>query len=301
MPGRGLVFLLALVRDRTDILSVTFVGELVAEQTLLGRCVSHVVLDAKLAYSLALLRHIDDKAIFKTARSASLVINRLDGGGHDFEIVVSFKSFVHLRLIPKLSEKACNDAKEGCDLGKQLVGWAVANGYGEEAVHTHFWTSCHGLLPGSIVNRPAHIQRREEPGQLLKYADPVLPHSELLRHLEAAKDGLFVDHQDGGQGVHPCEHLIRLAYLDEFVSFGHCIGNVVEGWPRNWVDHLVNSHRALVLDLCHAVHFHRLISGGGSVAGVRGRICRRWRGLRGVESVEWATVGRWGWGGWGRR
>ena len=198
LPGRGFVFLLALVRDRTDILSVTFVGELVAEQSLLGRRISHVVLDAKFAYPLALLRHVDDKAIFETTRSASLVVNRLDGGGHDLEVVVGFKSFVHLRLVPKLSEKARNDAKEGCNLGKQLVCRPVANCYGEKAVHTHFWTSCRGFLPGSIVNRPAHVQRREEPGQLLEYADPVLPHSELLRHLEAAKDGLFIDHQDGG-------------------------------------------------------------------------------------------------------
>ena len=180
MLGRGPVFLLTLVRDRTNIFCVTFVSELVAEQSLLGRRIPNVVLDSKFANSLALLRHIDDEAIVDPARSASLIVDRLDGGGHDLEVVISFKSFVHLRLVPQLSEEARNDAKEGRNLGEQPVGRTVANCYGEKAVRTHFWASCHGLLPGGVVNRPAHVQRREKPGRLFQYADPVLPHAELL-------------------------------------------------------------------------------------------------------------------------
>ena len=75
--------------------------------------------------------------------------------------------------------------------------------------------------------------------------------------------------------MHPGKHLVGLAYLDEFVSFGHGIGYIVERRPRNWVNHLVNGHRALVLDLCHAVHFHLLIPRWGPVAGVRGCVLRR--------------------------
>ena len=147
---------------------------------MLGRRVPNVMLYAKSSDSLALLRHVDDEAIIDTARSAGLIVNRLDGRGHDLEVVIGFKSFVHLRLVPQLFEEARDDAKEGRNLGEQPVGRAVANCYGEKAVRTHFWASCHGLFPGGIVDRPAHVQRREDPRRLLQYADPVLPHSELL-------------------------------------------------------------------------------------------------------------------------
>ena len=181
--GRGPVFLLALVRDRANVLRVTFVNKLGAEQSLLGRRVPNVMFYAKSADPLALLRHIDDEAIVDTARSAGLIVNRLDGRGNNLEIVIGFKSFVHLRLVPQLFEEACDDAKEGRNLGEQPIGRAVANRYGEKAVRTHFRASCHGLFPRGVVDRPAHVQRREDPGRLLQYADPVLPHSELLRHL----------------------------------------------------------------------------------------------------------------------
>ena len=177
---------------------MAFVNELGAEQSLLGRRVPNVMLDAKFANPLAILRHVDDEAIVDTARSACLIVNRLDCRGDNLEVVVGFESFVHLRLIPQLPEKASNDAEEGRNLGEQSVGRAVANCYGEKAVRAHFRARCHSFFPGGVVNRPAHVQRREEPGRLLKNADSVLPHSELLGHLETTKNGLFIDHQDGG-------------------------------------------------------------------------------------------------------
>ena len=161
---------------------MTFVSLLGAKQSLLGRRIPNSVFDAEFANPLTVLRHINDEAIADPACSASLIIDRLNGGGHDLEVGISLKSFVHLRLVPQLSEETRNDAKEGRNLGKELVGRTIANCYGEKAVRTHFWTSCHGhgLLPGGIVNCPAHVQRREKPGRLFQYADPVLPHAELL-------------------------------------------------------------------------------------------------------------------------
>ena len=222
---------------------MTFVSLLGAKQSLLGRRIPNTVFDAEFAYPLTFLRHIDDEAIADPACSASLIIDRLKGGGHNLEVGISLEGFMHLRLVPQLSEKTRNDAKEGRDLGKELVGRTIANCYGEKAVRTHFWTSRHGLLPGGIVDCPAHVQRRKKPGRLLQYADPVLPHAELLRHLEATEDRFFFDHQNGGEGMHPCKHLIGLAQLDELVSFRHGVGHFVERRPRNWVNHLVNGHR----------------------------------------------------------
>ena len=216
--GKGPVFLLSLVRDRADVLRVTFVNKLGAEQSLLGRRVPNVMLNAKSADPLALLRHVNDEAIVDTARSAGLIVNRLDGRGDNLEVVVGFKSFVHLRMVPQLFEKARDDAEEGRYLGEQPVGRAVANGYGEEAVCTHFWASCHGLFPRGVVDRPAHVQRREDPRRFLQYADPVLPHSELLPQVTwdvgpDAHAALLVDHlqkglqevatEQGAQPKHP--------------------------------------------------------------------------------------------------
>ena len=159
---------------------MTFVNELGAEQPLLGRRIPNVMFNAKSADPLAILRHVDDEAIVDTARSAGLIVNRLDCRGDNLEVVIGFEGFVHLRLVPQLLEKTRDDAEEGRNLGEQPVSRAVANCYGEKAVHAHFRASCHSICPGGVVDRPAHVQRREDPGRLLQNADPVLPHSELF-------------------------------------------------------------------------------------------------------------------------
>ena len=80
--------------------------------------------------------------------------------------------------------------------------------------------------------------------------------------------------------MHPGEHLVRLAYLDDLVPFGQGVGLILEGWPGNWIYHLVDGHWTLVLDLCHVVDFNRLIPRWGTVAGVRVCVIRLAGGLR---------------------
>ena len=48
-----------------------------------------------------------------------------------------------------------------------------------------------------------------------------------------------------------------------------------EGWPGDWVNHLVNGHRTLVLDFRHVVDLYRLLPGWGAVAGVRSGVFPR--------------------------
>ena len=73
--GKGPVVLLAFVRDGANFFRVAFVSKLGTEQALLGRCVPNVMFDAKSADPLALLWHVDDKAIVDSARSTGLVVN----------------------------------------------------------------------------------------------------------------------------------------------------------------------------------------------------------------------------------
>ena len=84
----GPVVLLSFVRDWTGVLGVAFVHELGAEQSQLGRCIANLVVNTHLTHLLAFLRHVDDEAINDTARTAGLVIDRLDCGGDDLEVVV---------------------------------------------------------------------------------------------------------------------------------------------------------------------------------------------------------------------
>ena len=65
---------------------MTFVSLLGAKQSLLGRRIPNSVFDAEFANPLTFLRHINDEAIADPACSASLIIDRLNGGGHDLEI-----------------------------------------------------------------------------------------------------------------------------------------------------------------------------------------------------------------------
>ena len=178
--GKGPVFLLALVRNRANVLSVTFVNKLGSEQPLLGRRIPNIMVYANSADPLAILRHVDDEAIVDTARSAGLIVNRLDCRGDDLEVVIGLECFVHLRLVPQLLEKTRYDAEEGRNLGEQPVSRAVANCYGEKAIRAHFRASCHSISPRGVFDRPAQVQRREDPGRLLQDADPVLPHLELF-------------------------------------------------------------------------------------------------------------------------
>ena len=53
---------------------------------------------------LSFLRHVNNEPIDKPARSARLIIDGLDGGGHNFKVVMGLQSFVHLCLIPELFE-----------------------------------------------------------------------------------------------------------------------------------------------------------------------------------------------------
>ena len=178
--GKRPVFLLALVRNRANVLSVTFVNDLGSEQPLFGRRITNIMVYANSADALAILRHVDNEAIIDTARTAGLVVNRLDCRGDDLEVVVSLEGFVHLRLVPQLFEKTCYDAEEGRNLGEQLVCRAGSYSYGEKAIRAYFRASCHSVSPRSVLDRPAQVQRREDPGRLLQDSDPVLPHLELF-------------------------------------------------------------------------------------------------------------------------
>ena len=72
---------------------MTFVNKLGAEQSLLGRRIPNVMFYAKSANPLAILRHVDDEAIVDPARSASLVVNRLDGRGRQSRSCRRFQGF----------------------------------------------------------------------------------------------------------------------------------------------------------------------------------------------------------------
>ena len=178
--GKGPVILLSFVRDGANVLGVAFVHDLGTEQLQLGWRITNLMVYAHFADLLAILRHVDNEAINDTARSAGLVINRLDCRGDDLEIVVRLEGFVHLRLVPQLFEQSCYDAEVGRNLWEHLVGRAVSNGDGKKAVRAHYRASCHSFSPRGVFDRPAQVQRREDPGRLLQDSDPILPHLELF-------------------------------------------------------------------------------------------------------------------------
>ena len=62
------------------------------------------MIDTHLAHLLAIFLHVDDEAVDDPTRAASLVIDCLDGGGNNLEVVVGLQGFVHLWLVPQLFE-----------------------------------------------------------------------------------------------------------------------------------------------------------------------------------------------------
>ena len=268
LTGFGIVFFLPFVRDRTRVFGMTLIHKLGTKQPQLGRSVANLMINAHLPNLRPLLWHINDEAVDQSACSTGLIVDGLDGGSNDLEVVVRFQGFVHLSLVPQLLEQSRDDSEVGRGLWEHFVGRAVSNGNGEESVCTHDRTSCHGFRPCSILDRLGQVQRRKNPGRLLENSDPVLPYLELLRHFEATEDSLLVNNQNGGQGVHPGEHLIGLTDLDDLVPLRQGIGLVFEGWPRDWIYHRVDCDWALVLDHCHVVDFHRLLPGWWAIAGV---------------------------------
>ena len=135
---------------------------------------------------------------------------------------------MHFRLVPQLFEQSCYDAEVRRNLREHLVGRTVTYGDGEESVCPHYGASSHCFSPCGVLDRLAQVQRREDPGRLLQDTNPILPYLQLFRHLETAEDSLLADNQDGCQGVHPGEHLVRLAYLDNLVPFRQGIGLIFE-------------------------------------------------------------------------
>ena len=180
LTGSGLVLLLSFVRYRTRVFGMTLVQRLRAKQAQLGGGITDFMIDAHLSHFLAIFLHVDDEAANDPTRTACLVVDGLDCGGYDLEVVIRFQGFVHLCLVPQLLEKSCKDAKIGRNLRKHLVGRAFTHGDSEESVCSHDRASCHGLCPSGVLDRLAQVEWRKNPGRLLQDADPVLPHLELL-------------------------------------------------------------------------------------------------------------------------
>ena len=111
LTGLGVVFFLPFVRDRARVLGLTLVHKFGTKQPQLGRSVADHMINAHLPNFLSFFGHIDDEAVYQTACSAGLIIDGLDGGGHDLEVVVRFQGFVHLRLVPQLFDKAAMTPK----------------------------------------------------------------------------------------------------------------------------------------------------------------------------------------------
>ena len=109
------------------VLRMSFVG---AQQLLLGRRIAHSVIDAHLADFFPFLRHVDNEPVDEPARPACLVIDSLDGGGHNFKIVIGFKSFVHLGLAEFL-EQGADDAEKTGDLRQDTISGTLSQSNGE--------------------------------------------------------------------------------------------------------------------------------------------------------------------------
>ena len=110
------------------VLRMSFVG---AQQLLLGSRIAHSVIDAHLADFFPVLRHVDNEPVDDPAQPACLVIDSLDCGGHYLKIVIGFKSFVHLGLVPEFLEQGADDAEETGDLGQDTVSGTLSQSNGE--------------------------------------------------------------------------------------------------------------------------------------------------------------------------
>ena len=109
MPRPAVVVLLSLIPNWLRSFGLTCVRTNVA---LLGLGISELVIYAKLANNLAgLVGHEDENAVDKTAGSTGMVTDGLDGGGNDFEVVISLQEVVHLWLIPEALEQGADQSK----------------------------------------------------------------------------------------------------------------------------------------------------------------------------------------------
>ena len=158
--GVGPVVLLPFVRDWAGVFSVAFVHVLGTEQSQLSRRIANLVVDTHFAHLLAFLRHVDDEAIYDAARTAGLIINRLDCGGDDLKIVVCLEGLVHLRLVPQLFKQGSHNTEVRRDLREHLVGRAVTDGNGKKTVCPHYRASSHSFGPCGILDGLAQVQRR---------------------------------------------------------------------------------------------------------------------------------------------
>ena len=145
--------------------------------------------DSELALSSAFLELVEDDSVQASTLPAGLVINALEGGSDDLEVLVSLKSVIHFCAIPHAQEERMDDAVKDGGCFELHVSVPLSNGESKLARGPDN-KLCHcNISPRCIFVRGGQLDGGKNPGDPAEVGDAVAPHEDLLRGGESASDG----------------------------------------------------------------------------------------------------------------
>ena len=143
--------------------------------------VSFTVLDPELALDAVILELVEDDTIQASTPSAGLVIDALECGSYDLEVLVGFEDVVHLCSIPHSLEERMNDALvDGGRLELDVAG-TLPDGEGKLARGPDDQFGRCYICPGRPLVRGAAQYGFKNPGDPTQNVNAVAPRSDLLR------------------------------------------------------------------------------------------------------------------------
>ena len=141
-----------------------------------------------------------------------------------------------------------DDAIEGRGGLELNVAVPVPNGESKLARGPDHKFGCRDIGPCSTFVRGGESDWSEDPGNPAQAVDTMLPHKDLFRGSEAARDGRLLHDRDRSQGIYPVQHMAGLADLHYPVPPGQS-RLFFRGGMGRVADQCCGLHGSLVLDI----------------------------------------------------